>query len=76
MPKQTKAQKRTQALIDYYRGRPGEFYMLKGLLCLDLPFSDDDVTARTLAHRLVDSMMIAARMDELEAADAEKRMAP
>lgn len=27
-------QEQTQAIIDSYRNLPGEFYMLKGLLCL------------------------------------------
>ncbi len=28
-------EERTQAIIDGWRGLPGEFYMLKGLICME-----------------------------------------
>lgn len=47
---------RTVKVIEYFRERPGEFYMLKGLLC---------ATHSTQEKSIYDTMMIAVRMDEL-----------
>lgn len=58
--KQTAKQKRTQAIIEKYRSLPGEFMMLKGLLCMS--HIDDKV-----ASNVFDGMMIATRMDEMGA---------
>jgi len=66
MSKQTKAQKITAAIIEGYKGLPGEFYMLKGLLCAD---RDDAMPYGSPARRkwksLIDSGMVARRMDEM-----------
>lgn len=53
-------EKRTADVIDYYDGKPGEFLMLKGLLCLTHVDS-----CRPEAYALLDGIMIAKRMDEL-----------
>lgn len=54
---------RTQALIDAYRGLPGEFFMLKGLICLGtVNHLGEPLTAR------LDDAMLAARMDEITTA--------
>lgn len=55
---------RTQCVIDTYRGLPGEFYMLKGLLCLDT-VRIDGVDWRSRVNSMLDGLLIAARMDEL-----------
>ena len=55
--KQTKKQIRTATLIEKYKGLPGEFMMLKGLLCMS--HIDDK------ALDVLDGMMIAVRMDEI-----------
>lgn len=67
---------RTQSIIDTFRGLPGEYMMLKGVLCIDhgvnkaieektgdryAPFSAD----RDALSGGFDSIMISTRMDEL-----------
>ena len=72
MKKITKAQ-RTQAIINQWKGLPGEFYMLKGLLCLEMavqqaaPAGDyyGKKAQRDKVRELYDDMAIATRMDEL-----------
>ena len=55
-------QQRTQDVIDYFRGLPGEWGMLKGLLCME-----HALTGEALHHveGLFDRLMIAKRMDEI-----------
>ncbi len=55
---------RTQAIIETYRGLPGEFYMLKGLLCLDGAIGE-----YKSVRRIFDTSAIAERMDEINRAD-------
>ena len=70
----TKIQARTKDIIESYRGLPGEFYMLKGLLCLDMAVGNGAEkregfwagdAARKMVVELFDGDMIAERMDEL-----------
>jgi hypothetical protein len=56
----TAKQKRTATLIEKYKNLPGEYYMLKGLLCMS--HTNDRVLSDVL-----DGIMIAVRMDELNA---------
>lgn len=67
-------QKRTQAIISRYTGLPGEFYMLKGLLCLEDALEQDAANrggyhkgrlVREKVNKLYDSVMIAERMDQI-----------
>jgi hypothetical protein len=55
-------QQRTADLLASFQGLPGEFYMLKGVLCL--PYSLDD-SEQYEHYELYDRVMIARRMDEL-----------
>jgi hypothetical protein len=57
---------RAQAIIDYYRDKAGEFAMLKGVLCIDHVLPD------TRAALNIDLMLIAQRMDEINAAALAK----
>ncbi|MBN3762367.1 hypothetical protein [Burkholderia sp. Ac-20365] len=59
---------RTQKVIDHFRGLPGEFPMLKGLLCASHPMEGQDVVRY---RYFFDSSLIAARMDEINAAARE-----
>ena len=71
--KQSKKAQRTQAIINHYRGLPGEFYMLKGLLCLDIAveeFGSNEGAKereREAVARRLDLLLIAQRMDALQA---------
>jgi hypothetical protein len=56
----TAKQKRTQSIIDTYRGAPAEFGMLKGLLCLP------SETCSGMRSQ-IDTGMIAERMDAINA---------
>jgi hypothetical protein len=64
---------RTARIIAKWRGLPGEFYMLKGLLCLDSAIPDSAATwaeqmmARRIVTNLYDAVAIARRMDEINA---------
>lgn len=60
----TKKQQRTAQVIAKYRGLPGEFYMLKGLLCMDHAFDCTGADHR-LINGVFDFVMIAQRMDQL-----------
>jgi len=50
---------RTKKLIEVYKGLPGEFMMLKGLLCMS--HIDDKVL-----NDAIDGMTVALRMDEMQ----------
>lgn len=52
-------EKRTKTVIDGYRGLPGEFMMLKGLLCMS--HFDEHPELRDV----FDGIMIAQRMDDI-----------
>ncbi|KVO56589.1 hypothetical protein [Burkholderia stagnalis] len=55
---------RTQSIIENFRGNCDEFVMLKGVLCASHQFD----SAGDKAYReLIDTLMIAKRMDELRA---------
>ena len=56
-----KVREQTQQIINRFKGLPGEFYMLKGLLCLDHAVDSKQV------KKLYDLRMIATRMDEINA---------
>ncbi|WP_334042672.1 hypothetical protein [Burkholderia ambifaria] len=58
---------RTQALIDQFRGNPGEFYMLKGVVCAGFRF-DDEVWG--VYSELIDLVLIAQRMEAITAGSA------
>lgn len=68
----TKAQ-RTQAIIEKFKGLPGEFYMLKGLLILDYAVegaaADGDYLAKNAqaekVRAIYDTTAIAQRMDAI-----------
>lgn len=53
---------RTHKLIDNYRGLPGEFDMLKGVLCMDHSLNGYSLES---ANGLFDRLEIARRMDEI-----------
>lgn len=53
---------RTQSIIDNYRGLRNEFERLGGVLCAAHKF---DRVARETYDNLIDGVMIAKRMDEL-----------
>lgn len=57
---------RTQAILDAFRNRPGEFYMLKGLLCLGDALGADNyrLHARKI-DGIYDLGAIANRMDDI-----------
>ena len=66
---------RTQDIIDYYRGLPSEWGLLKGVLLLDIAVSRAAETRggyalgraeREAVIALIDPMMIAARMDQID----------
>ncbi len=65
---------RTQTLIDYFRGLPGEFFMLKGLLCAGHAL--DTTPARQQLDNVYDSILIAERMDQIRAEDAKREGLP
>lgn len=74
MNKLTKTQQRAQDIIDGFRGLPGEFMMLKGLLCLSHTVEGAEEkrngyqagsSVRRKVEAIFDSTMIAARMDEI-----------
>jgi hypothetical protein len=58
----TKRAERTKQLIDYFRGLPEEFGMLKGLLLAGHIMKDQDVVRY---RYFFDSIRIAERMDEI-----------
>ncbi|NTX43064.1 hypothetical protein HT749_06590 [Burkholderia cepacia] len=53
---------RTQALIDGFRGNDHEFSMLKGVLCMAHGWSYPETQRLNV---LIDSALIAQRMDEI-----------
>ena len=55
---------RTNALIEQFTGCPGEFYMLKGILCASHRIPSDELNTK----EVFDTMMIARRMDQLQEA--------
>lgn len=66
--------RRTQAIIDGFRGLPGEWYMLKGLLVAPTAIGRakearvdylSGVAERKLLEDLFDNIMLAERMDEI-----------
>lgn len=69
---------RTAAILEGFRGLPGEFYMLKALLCvghacekaveLKYPRINHEIVngESTLLDQHYDRMMIAERMDQLQ----------
>jgi hypothetical protein len=61
---------RTQKLIDNFRGKPGEFYMLKGILCADHGFDSVADPAYKKINLMFDMVMIAARMDNINSGAA------
>lgn len=61
---------RTNALIDAFRGLPDEFTMLKGVLCAPNAWALDDSKR---FNALIDTSLIAARMDALNN-EARERM--
>lgn len=66
----TKREQRTKRIIERYRNLPGEFYMLKGLLCLSgavgagLSYGEANKEEKKI-DALFDLSMIAKRMDEI-----------
>lgn len=72
MSKQTKAQKRTQSLIDYYavpERAPMEYSALYGLLTLGLALDVDSVHDQEWRARraMLDTAMLAQRLDAIRA---------
>lgn len=71
-------EERTQAILDSFRGLECEFYMLKGLLCLDGACHDgakkkggnyaEIAAERSQFSQTFNGIMIAERMDELRSA--------
>ena len=55
---------RTQHIIDRFKGKPEEWGMLKGVLCMDHGLAYDDPLAVAL-RETIDTVMVAKRMDEL-----------
>ena len=53
---------RTQRLLDYYNGMEQEFYLLKGILCMDHP---EIAVGDYKGADLYENSMIAKRMDEI-----------
>jgi len=66
MPKTTARTERTQKLIEKYKGLPGEFMMLKGLLCMS--HTNDKVLTNVL-----DGYLVAVRMDEINGIKPEAK---
>ncbi|ALL68697.1 hypothetical protein K788_0000280 [Paraburkholderia caribensis MBA4] len=62
---------RTQKVINHFRGLPGEFSMLKGLLCASHSMEGHD---EVRYRYFFDSSLIAARMEEINAAAREEAM--
>ncbi len=72
-------EERTQAIIDGWRGLPGEFYMLKGLICLERAVEKgaekkssnytDQRAERDQFEGTINMMMIAERMDKVKSED-------
>jgi hypothetical protein len=62
MARTSNAVKNTKEIINRYRGKNSEFYMLKGLLvaCHEMSYKDQEKF-----QKLVDTMLIAKRMDEI-----------
>ena len=56
---------RTRAILKRWKGLPGEFYMLKGLLCISAVFDAEHFEGE-MVRALFDSKMIAERMDEIQ----------
>lgn len=55
-------QRRTQATINYFRGHPEEFKLLHGVLIMAHAWElEESIEFR----KIIDSELIAARMDEL-----------
>lgn len=54
----------TRKIIDSFRGLPGEWYMLKGLLCADRSMEYNSLEYKAY-NSVVNGVMIASRMDEL-----------
>lgn len=78
----TPAVQRSLDVIDYFRGAPGEFDMLKGLLILDSALEKGErarngyPAAHAMhkrVHALYDTQLIAERMDAIN--DEAKRAA-
>jgi hypothetical protein len=78
-------EERTQAIIDGWRDLPGEFYMLKGLLCLESAV-EKGAQAKTDKRPVIarerdqfentfNLLMIAERMDEVRNAEIAKALA-
>ncbi|HDR9033327.1 TPA: hypothetical protein QDB07_000776 [Burkholderia vietnamiensis] len=63
---------RTTGLIDRFRDLPNEFYLLKGVLCATNGWSFDDSKR---FNALIDTTLIAARMDALNNAARERMRA-
>jgi len=59
-------ERNTAAVINSFKGLPGEYNMLKGLLCADHPMAYGEPMQRRYASA-IDTRMIAARMDEINA---------
>jgi hypothetical protein len=55
---------RTQSILDYFKGHQHEFQMLKGLLIASHGMTRAD---QKVIENAYDSLMIAARMDEIMA---------
>lgn len=57
---------RTQKIIETFRNLPGEYYMLKGLLCVESALRDEqDRATRKHIADAYDTHTIAKRMDEI-----------
>lgn len=63
-PKLSVCQLRTQQILDYFKGMPDEFLLLKGLLIAQHPFNWADGKAIRTAY---DGGMVATRMDAINA---------
>lgn len=59
------AAKRTEAIIENFKGNADEFAMLKGILCLTNGPSRIDYKEYEKFSKLIDTQMIAKRMDEI-----------
>lgn len=64
MPRKTKRTIRTETLLAKWKGLPGEFYMLKGLICMEHPFPHPS-KERQMIDKLFDGILIARRMDDM-----------
>lgn len=72
MKKPTASQVRTAKILEYFNNLPGEWEMLKGLLCCNHPFNYQNAKP---FHRLFDFNMIACRMDAITSA-ARQQLRP